>query len=892
MLLVLIIEKFITSLQTFSMKKLALLLSLIVIFISVHAQAPVNDEPCGAINIPVLNADPISNVSCNIASISNLYTYSNATGSIGIPNPSCNYGGTPANIRDVWYKITVPGSGKFNICFLVAQVYNLTFYTGSTCSGTLTELSCYQGGGSSPCYQLTGLTAGSIIYLRGIDYANSVPNPNSSIYICANDYYSAIPVVDNNTKVGIGTTTPLAKLDVAGSGIFRDTVIFAKTIDLRNGLKMSAGAASGNVLTSDANGNASWGSLPVNANTWSINGVGINNTNLSGNVGIGTTTPLARLHVADSNVVFTATGDVPLILDKNPPVSGAGRRMMWFPERAAFRIGRVSGNRWDRDSIGLYSFAAGNNAMAAGHYSIAMGTNASTYGVYTTAIGVGTRASGFFSTAIGDGANASGIAAVALGGSTMALGDFSLSMGTKTTASGQYSTAMGDSTTASGGYTTALGDSTIASGYKSTAMGSHTKALFDYSTAIGANTTASGYASTAMGSSTTASGNWSTAMGYGTIASGYTSTSIGYITTASGTSSTSMGNGTIASGIYSTAMGVFTKAIGYSSISMGLGTKAKSNYSLAIGRYNDTTATNRLFEIGNGNQDIERANVLTVIDNGNVGIGTTNPIYKLHLGNTNNGLRIEGPATAASGGSALNIGGFGDIVIDKPGVVGGRLLINEVGDVGIGSATPSAYGHGGTNRILELRNYEPAGINIQSHLVLSSTANAGSMGGVTWASTSVSGEQRTGYIGTAFETANQTRLSFYTRSNAGILAERFYIQGNGNAWLQGTLTQNSDIRLKKNIVPLTFSLNKLTQLNGYTYNWISKDKDPNEQIGLIAQEVQKLYPQLVTEIKKENGETSLGINYIGLIPVMIESIKEQQKQIDELKLLVQKLLNK
>jgi trimeric autotransporter adhesin len=230
------------------------------------------------------------------------------------------------------------------------------------------------------------------------------------------------------------------------------------------------------------------------------------------------------------------------------------------------------------------------------------------------------------------------------------------------------------------------------------------------------------------------------------------------------------------------------------------------------------------------------------------------------------------------------------------------MRIQGNGDVGIGkSGAAFAYGHGGTNRILELRNAAPAGGDIQSHLVLSSTGNAGSMGGVTWASTSLTGEQRTGYIGTAFETptADQTRISFYTRSNTGILAERFYVQGNGNAWLQGTLTQNSDIRLKKNIVPLTLSLSKLTQLNGYTYNWISKDKDPNEQIGLIAQEVQKLYPQLVSEIKKENGETSLAVNYIGLIPVMIESIKElkkdndvQQKQIDELKLLVQKLLNK
>ncbi len=158
--------------------------------------------------------------------------------------------------------------------------------------------------------------------------------------------------------------------------------------------------------------------------------------------------------------------------------------------------------------------------------------------------------------------------------------------------------------------------------------------------------------------------------------------------------------------------------------------------------------------------------------------------------------------------------------------------------------------------------------------------------------TSVTGEQRTGYIGTTFETANQSRISLYIRSNAGSLAERFYLSGDGNAWLQGALSQNSDIRLKKNIVPLQLSLNKLIQLNGYTYNWISKDKDPKQQIGLIAQEVKKIYPQLVSEIKGQNGETNLAVNYIGLIPVMIESRKEQQKKIDELKILLHKLINK
>ena len=69
------------------------------------------------------------------------------------------------------------------------------------------------------------------------------------------------------------------------------------------------------------------------------------------NVGIGTFTPLARLHVTDSAVVFSANGVAPGIVG-NPPISGEGRRMMWYADRAAFRAGYVVSSNWDKDSIG------------------------------------------------------------------------------------------------------------------------------------------------------------------------------------------------------------------------------------------------------------------------------------------------------------------------------------------------------------------------------------------------------------------------------------------------------------------------------------------------------------------------------------------------------------
>ena len=119
--------------------------------------------------------------------------------------------------------------------------------------------------------------------------------------------------------------------------------------------------------------------------------------------------------------------------------------------------------------------------------------------------------------------------------------------------------------------------------------------------------------------------------------------------------------------------------------------------------------------------------------------------------------------------------------------------------------------------------------------------------------------------------------SLQLRTNGNIT--RMIIYNNGNAWLQGTLIQASDARLKKDIALLRNPLQKIMQLNGYTYHWKNEQADNNLQTGVLAQEVQKLFPELVTE----NKDGLLAVNYSGLIPVLIESIKEQQKQIDELK---------
>jgi trimeric autotransporter adhesin len=139
------------------------------------------------------------------------------------------------------------------------------------------------------------------------------------------------------------------------------------------------------------------------------------------------------------------------------PASGPGTRMMWYPGKAAFRAGSVTGLEWDHANVGPYSIATGYTTTASGAVSTASGYGTNATGSASTAMGSSTTASGQYSTATGWWSRASGLAATAMGNSTTASGHASTAMGGSTTASQEGSTAMGWHTTASGQYSTAMG---------------------------------------------------------------------------------------------------------------------------------------------------------------------------------------------------------------------------------------------------------------------------------------------------------------------------------------------------------------------------------------------------------------------------------------------------
>jgi hypothetical protein len=127
-----------------------------------------------------------------------------------------------------------------------------------------------------------------------------------------------------------------------------------------------------------------------------------------------------------------------------------------------------------------------------------------------------------------------------------------------------------------------------------------------------------------------------------------------------------------------------------------------------------------------------------------------------------------------------------------------------------------------------------------------------------------------------------------------------YNEIKANSIFTGSLAMSSDKRLKSNIVGLPNSLDIINKLNPVSYkkkDSISSTEYKYEEMGFIAQEIQKVLPMLVTE--GSDKDKTLSVNYVSLIPLLTKGIQEQQvqissqqKEIDELKKMVEMLLKK
>ena len=147
--------------------------------------------------------------------------------------------------------------------------------------------------------------------------------------------------------------------------------------------------------------------------------------------------------------------------------------------------------------------------------------------------------------------------------------------------------------------------------------------------------------------------------------------------------------------------------------------------------------------------------------------------------------------------------------------------------------------------------------------------------------------------------ANGSVVSSITTNADGSQNFQKGLNVSGSLIVTGSITATGDVvaystsdrRHKNNIVSISDALSKVTKLNGVTWEW---NEDVNEvtkstpKTGLIAQEVQEVLPEVV----KEREDGFLALDYSKMMGLMVEAIKEQQKQIDSLLIKINQLENK
>ncbi|KYG64794.1 hypothetical protein AZI86_11355 [Bdellovibrio bacteriovorus] len=269
------------------------------------------------------------------------------------------------------------------------------------------------------------------------------------------------------------------------------------------------------------------------------------------------------------------------------------------------------------------------------------------------------------------------------------------------------------------------------------------------------------------------------------------------------------------------------------------------------------------------------AQAMTIKDNGNVGIGTTTAPSPLTVATGSaqftSGISIMPSTHSTSRRSSIllddwNIGqdlqgnGTKDLYFWQGSTGVTRFMINPSGNVGIGTASPLSKLHV-TGGSITLDTGQ--GIQIGNWSAFAASSNTAFVRGDNIAFQS--------------SAANSTYMYMNSAGNIGVgtISPGYKLDVIGNMRAYG-ITDSSDVRLKRDIQPLTNDLDKILNLQGVSYFW--KDNETHgsrKQIGVIAQDIEKEYPELV-ETDKEGMKS---VNYSHFIAPLIESIKTLYKQV-------------
>jgi hypothetical protein len=297
---------------------------------------------------------------------------------------------------------------------------------------------------------------------------------------------------------------------------------------------------------------------------------------------------------------------------------------------------------------------------------------------------------------------------------------------------------------------------------------------------------------------------------------------------------------------------------------------------------------------------------------GNVGFGTLTPTGS----NMSNLLHLNGANAVLRVGPYYSTGGDRDFVeikadstdtkVTSPNErfwienTSGNIIINASSNVGIGTTTP--------NTKLDVNGNTTVTGSLTTTSTITSnggtvTLNNGTSNIITFGTNGVAAPTFTtrssGTKLVLYDALTSSQVDFalgiegstmwFSTYNASSGFFKWYGGTTQAATLSGTgtftcisLTETSSKRYKENIHTLDNSLNKILQLRGVTYN---RKENQTKEIGVIAEEVEKILPEVVI-YNKDNQPDS--VSYGRITAVLIEAIKEQQKQIDELKALLSK----
>ncbi len=304
-----------------------------------------------------------------------------------------------------------------------------------------------------------------------------------------------------------------------------------------------------------------------------------------------------------------------------------------------------------------------------------------------------------------------------------------------------------------------------------------------------------------------------------------------------------------------------------------------------------------------------RAERMRIDDAGNIGIGIPDPKSKLHILTsatsglqnfiTNDGSNFGGTMLKINaknpGGSAWLLAVGTGNEIDNTGTFSSKFVVQGDGNVGIGVPAPgynldiqSLF----TTRI-RLRGaasgYTNAGIILEASDVAANYRGTGIF------MFDLAG-QNEWYAGRPYAASDRYQISRKasvathneaTSSTSTLETTILLTLSNAGALTIASTYHTSDLAYKQNIKPITNPVDVLSKINGVIYDRNTKyydvdpEKDPTmkNQPGLIAQEVEKILPNLVI---KDEVTGLRAVNYTGLVPYLLEAVKEKQNQIEKL----------